>query len=62
MRYEVPVVKSVSPGDVMYSMVTMINNTVLYILKVAKRICYGMAVETLCGNVGIVEKSSRKVC
>lgn len=46
----------------MYSMVTMINNTVLYILKVAKRICYGMAVETLYGNVGIVEKSSRKVC
>ena len=46
----------------MYSMVTMINNTVLYILKVAKRICYGMAVKTLYGNVGIVEKSSRKVC
>ena len=30
-RYKLQIIKKVSPGDVMYSMVTIVNNTVLYI-------------------------------
>jgi len=30
-RYKLEVIKYISPGDVMYSMVTIVNNTVPYI-------------------------------
>ena len=30
-RSTLPVIRQISPGDVMYSMVTTVNNTVLYI-------------------------------
>ena len=36
-RYKVPVMRQISSGDVMYSMVTVVNNTLVY-LKVAKGI------------------------
>ena len=29
--YKLPVIRCVSPGDLMYSMVTIINNIVLYV-------------------------------
>ena len=35
-RYKLPVIKQISHGGVMYSMVTEVNNTVY--LKVAKRV------------------------
>ena len=37
IRYKLPVIKQISPGDVIYSMVTIINYTVIY-LKVIKRV------------------------
>lgn len=32
-RYKLSFIKQVSPGDVMYSMMTIVNNTVFYICK-----------------------------
>lgn len=32
-RYKFPGIKRISPGDVMYSMVTIVNNTVLHIRR-----------------------------
>ena len=34
-RYKLP---ALSPGDAMHSMVTSVNNTVLYFKKIAKRV------------------------
>ena len=28
-RYKIPVIRKINPGDVLYSMVTIVNNTVL---------------------------------
>ena len=30
-RYQLPIIKYINDGDVMYSMITMVNNTVFYI-------------------------------
>ena len=30
-RYKLLLIKSINPGDAMYSLVTIVNNTVLYI-------------------------------
>lgn len=35
-RYKFPDIKYVSHGDVLYSMVTLVNNTVLHICKLLK--------------------------
>ena len=35
-RYKLPVIRWVSLGDLMYSMVMIVNNTVLYIQKLLK--------------------------
>ena len=37
-RYKLPVIKYISHGDVIYSMVTIVNNTVVVYLKVTKRV------------------------
>lgn len=30
-RYKLPIIKSVSPGDVMYRMLALVDNTVLHV-------------------------------
>lgn len=30
-RYRLPLIRKIGPGDIMYNMVTMVNNTVLHI-------------------------------
>ena len=35
-KHKVPVIKSTSPGDARHSMVTIVNNTVLHILKLLR--------------------------
>ena len=37
-RYKLPVIKYLSPGVVMYSMVTRVKNNCIVYLKIAKRI------------------------
>lgn len=37
-RYKLPVMRSISTGDVMYYMMPIVNNVVWYIFKVAKRV------------------------
>ena len=36
-RYRLPVIKEVSPGDVIYSMLTMVNNTEVYVRKLLRQ-------------------------
>ena len=37
-RYELPFLRQIRPGDVMYTTVTRVNNTDRIYLKVAKRV------------------------
>lgn len=34
--YKLPVIREISPGDVMYSMASILNETVLFTLKLLK--------------------------